>query len=40
MTKYEVLLFDLVGVLVEDSKAVSELVLGWTKMSGEELWKV
>jgi putative hydrolase of the HAD superfamily len=28
------------GVLVEDSKAASELVLGWTKLSEEELWKV
>jgi putative hydrolase of the HAD superfamily len=38
MMKYEVLLFDLFGVLVGISKATTDLVLGWTKMSEKELW--
>ncbi len=38
MADYDVLLFDLVGVLVEDSETTTEEVLRSTNMTGEELW--
>jgi putative hydrolase of the HAD superfamily len=38
MTDYEVLLFDVLGVLAEDSETITKAVLEATKMTNEELW--
>lgn len=38
MADYDVLLFDVMGVLAEDSKETTETVLQETKMTNEELW--
>lgn len=37
--KYEVLLFDVAGVLVEPSSTLSKTMLGWTNISYQELWE-
>jgi hypothetical protein len=38
MADYDVLLFDVLGVLAEDSETITKAVLETTKMTNEELW--
>ena len=38
MADYEVLLFDVLGVLAEDSDTITKSVLEATHMTNEELW--
>lgn len=36
---YQVLLFDLIGVLVQGNDAVTEIMSGWTGLSDDQLWQ-
>lgn len=36
---YQVLLFDLIGVLVQGNHAVTEIMSGWTGLSDDQLWE-